>query len=118
MSKLSRVQGVTIFEVDQEYDSLDELKLSQLGTELLAAVEQAQPPALLLDLTQTTFIGSSFLGLAIRAWKRLRDRNGRMALCHVNELCSEVLHASKLDSIWDVYPNRDEAIQRMSEKSA
>ncbi len=116
MSNITRVDGVTVFEIDQEYDSLDEQTLNELGTKLLAAVEQADPPVLLLDLTRTTFIGSSFLGVSIRAWKRLRDRHGRMALCHVNDLCREVLKASKLDSIWDVYPTREEAVLQMSKE--
>lgn len=116
MSNITRVDGVTIFEIDKEYDSLDEQTLNELGAKLLAAVEQAEPPVMLLDLTRTTFIGSRFLGVTIRAWKRLRDRHGRMALCHVNDLCSEVLKASKLDSIWDVFPTRDEAVLQMSKE--
>ena len=109
MSHVSQVDGVTIFTVDREYDSLDDRKVSEFSALLMGAVERADPPVLLLDLGETTFIGSSFLGVVVRAWKRVRDRQGRMALCHVNPLCSEVLHASKLDTIWDIYPARDEA---------
>lgn len=116
MANITRVDGVTIVEVDQEYDSLDERKLSELGAQLLAAVDQAEPPVLLLDLTRTTFIGSSFLGVAIRAWKRLRDRSGRLALCHVNELCREVLQASRLDTIWELFPSREEALRELAKE--
>ncbi|HUY91331.1 MAG TPA: STAS domain-containing protein [Pirellulales bacterium] len=109
MPHVSQVDGVTIFNVDPQFDSLDDRKVSEFSALLTGAVERADPPVLLLDLSDTTFIGSSFLGVLVRAWKRLRDREGRMALCHVNELCGEVLHASKLDTIWDIYPTRDEA---------
>lgn len=108
MTHVSQVDGVTIFHVDREYDSLDDCKVGGFSAELMRAVEQAERPVLLLDLTDTTFIGSSFLGVLVRAWKRLRDQHGRMALCHVNELCGEVLHASKLDTIWEIYPSREE----------
>ncbi len=118
MSEIIRTHGVTVFEVDQEYDSLDERALGELSTQLLNVVETANPPVLLLDLARTKFIGSSFLGVLIRAWKRLRDRNGQMALCNVNNLCSEVLQASKLNSIWDVYGTREAAIQGLAAESA
>lgn len=110
MTRVLQVGGVTIFSVDREYDSLDDRMVSDFSTQLNGAIEQVDPPVLLLDLSDTTFIGSSFLGVLVRAWKRIRERNGQMALCHVNELCSEVLHASKLDTIWGIYPTRDAAV--------
>ena len=114
MTRLSQIDGVTIFSVDREYDSLDDSRVSEFSALLTGAVERADPPVLLLDLTNTTFIGSSFLGVLVRAWKRIRDRRGQMALCHVNPLCGEVLHASKLDTIWDIYPTRDEALRALA----
>lgn len=118
MSNVTRVRGVTVYEIDEDYDSLDDDKLEELSAQILAAVEAADPPALLLDLGRTKFIGSRFLGILIRAWKRLRDRSGHMALCRVNDLCDEVLRASKLNTIWDVYATRDEAVQALAKESA
>ncbi|HEV3021306.1 MAG TPA: STAS domain-containing protein, partial [Pirellulales bacterium] len=82
---------------------------------LLGAVATAEPPALVVDLSRTRFIGSSFLGVLIRAWKRLRDRDGRMALCCVPANCTEVLRVSKLDSVWSIYPTRDDAVREVVE---
>ncbi|HEV3341141.1 MAG TPA: STAS domain-containing protein [Pirellulales bacterium] len=110
MTRIQKQEGITVLEIGTEYDSLDVAKINEFGGELLAAVAEAEPPKVLLDLRATTFIGSSFLGLLIRAWKRLRDRQGTLALCHVNDVCGEVLHASKLDMIWQVFPDRDAAI--------
>jgi anti-anti-sigma factor len=113
MAKVYKQEGITVVEVDAEYDSLDVAKLNMFGDELLAAVAGAEPPKVLLDMHRTTFIGSNFLGLLIRAWKRLRDRKGELALCQVNEVCSEVLRASKLDMIWQVFPDRDAAVGQL-----
>jgi anti-anti-sigma factor len=110
MTKIENQEGITVVEVGTAYDSLDVAKINEFGSELLSAIAQAEPPKILLDLRATTFIGSSFLGLLIRAWKRLRDRHGTLALCHVNDVCGEVLRASKLDMIWQVFPDRDAAI--------
>jgi anti-anti-sigma factor len=113
MAKIHTQEGITVVEVDAQYDSLDVAKLNEFGNELLAAVAHADPPKVLLDMRRTTFIGSNFLGLLIRAWKRLRDRHGELAICQVNEVCGEVLRASKLDMIWQVFPDRDAAISRL-----
>jgi anti-anti-sigma factor len=115
MTCVSQVGGVTIFSVDREYDSLDDRKVSEFSSQLTGAIELVNPPVLLLDLSDTTFIGSSFLGVLVRVWKRIRERNGRMALCHANELCSEVLHASKLDTIWNTYSTRDAAVRALAD---
>ncbi len=113
MAKVSRQEGVTIVEIDAQYDSLDVARLNEFGDQLLTAVAAADPPKVLLDMGRTTFIGSNFLGLLIRAWKRLRDRKGELALCCVNEVCGEVLRASKLDMIWQVYSDRETAVTNL-----
>ncbi|HVX10749.1 MAG TPA: STAS domain-containing protein [Pirellulales bacterium] len=113
MARVYKQEGITIVEIDAEYDSLDIVKLNDLGQVLLGAVAQADPPKVLLDMGRTTFIGSHFLGLLIRAWKRLRDRHGELAVCHVNEVCGDVLRASKLDMIWQIFPDRDTGVARL-----
>jgi anti-sigma B factor antagonist len=113
MAKVYKQEGITIVEVDAEYDSLDVAKLNEFGDQLLSAVAGAEPPKVLLDMRNTTFIGSNFLGVLIRAWKRLRDRQGELALCQVNDVCGDVLRASKLDMIWQVFPDRDGAVAQL-----
>lgn len=114
MTKVLTDTGLTLIEVDTHYDSLDEAKLDQFRKLLLSAVDQAEPPVVLLDLAGATFIGSTFLGILVRAWKRLRDRQGRLALCHVNQVCGDVLQASKLDTIWEVFPSRADAVRELT----
>lgn len=114
MTQVLKQPGVTIVEVDTSYDSLEEAKLDQFGKLLLSAVDQAEPPVVLLDLREAPFVGSSFLGILVRAWKRLRDRHGRLALCHVNQVCGDVLSASKLDTIWEIFPTRAEAVRQLT----
>jgi anti-sigma B factor antagonist len=117
MNDVQKQEGITIVEVGVEYDSLDVAKINEFGSTLLSAVAQADPPKVLLDLSATNFIGSSFLGLLIRAWKRLRDRRGTLALCHVNDICGDVLRASKLDMIWQIFPDREAAIRQLQQEA-
>lgn len=114
MTKIVKQPGVTIVELDTSYDSLEEAKLDQFSKLLLSTVDRAEPPIVLLDLAGAPFVGSTFLGVLVRAWKRLRDRHGRLALCHANQVCGDVLRASKLDTIWEIFPGRDEAVRELA----
>jgi anti-anti-sigma factor len=104
----------TLVEVEGVCDSLDEARIADFQDMLLLAAERADPPVLLLDLAGARFVGSAFLAVVIRAWKRLRDRQGKLLLCNPDEPCASVLSVSKLDTIWDIYPSRDQALRALA----
>ncbi len=114
MGNVVQQDGVTIIDLDERYDSLDDQALEQLGDALLTAVSGNSPPALLVDLSNTRFIGSRFIGLLVRAWKRVQDRQGRMGLCCIPPFCREALISTRLyDTLWTPYETREEAIKAM-----
>jgi len=88
--------------------------LAESGKVLLAEAVRAEPPRLLLDLSGTELIGSRFVELLVQTWKRLRQRGGIMALCGVQPFCSEVLRTTKLDTLWNSYPTRDDGVAALS----
>lgn len=114
MASLCRQNGITVVELDERYDSLDEETLGHLSDLLLEAASESDPPALLIDFSQTEFVGSLFIGLLVRVWKRIRDRNGSMGLCCIPAFCREALTAARLyDTLWTPYGTREEAIAAM-----
>lgn len=110
MTKVLREQDVTVVELEAEYDSFDMLRLQQVHDLLVALAQTVSPPWLVLDLSQTRFMGSAFLEAVFRAWKRLQERHGRFALCCLHPYCAEVLQATRLDQLWASYPTRAEAV--------
>lgn len=114
MVAVSRQNDVTILALSGEYDSLDTAGIEAFAAQLRAQVEGAQPPRLLLDLSQTKFIGSSFLEALLQAWKQLQERSGRLALCGLTPFCSDVLKAAQLDTLWGIYDTRAEALQALA----
>jgi anti-anti-sigma factor len=118
MSHVTQSQGVTIIELGASYDSLDERSLEEFGEVLLAEATYADPPRLLLDLSSTAFIGSSFIELLVQAWKRLKHRRGDMALCAPQPFCAEVLRVARLDTIWPIHASRRDALAAMSRSEA
>jgi len=110
MYRVIRQQGVTVIELDPSYHSLDDETLGEFGRSLLTEADQADPPRLLLDLSHTSYVGSGFIELLVRVWKRVKMRGGIMALCGLRPFCAEVLGVTRLDTIWPIYPHRSEAI--------
>lgn len=110
MSCVIRMQDLTILELDRDFASLNEDGLVEFGGILLSEATYAEPPRLLLDFAQTQFIGSRFIELLVRAWTRLKRRQGSTVLCNLQPLCREVLHITRLDTLWETYPARDTAV--------
>jgi anti-sigma B factor antagonist len=115
MLRISREQQITIVEFGKSYDSLDLQKLDEARSSLLDEADHAEPPLVVLDFARTTFIGSSFIELLVRAWKRLKQRGGLMTLCNLNPFCEEVFHVSRLDLLWQICPSRQAAIDALRE---
>jgi anti-anti-sigma factor len=110
MVQVTQEQGVTVVVAGPSYTALQYRELEEFGEALLCEASQTTPPRLVVDLSQTDFIGSSFIELLVRAWKRLKNRNGTMALCAVHPYCREILRVSRLDTIWPIYGTRTEAV--------
>lgn len=114
MNRVIDAQGITVIELGPRYESLDQASLMEFGGLLLSEASHASPPLLVLDLSQTTYIGSSFIELVVRAWKRLKSRRGTLALCGVQPFCAEVLQITRLDRLWPTYATRGEALAALA----
>ena len=71
ISESARVleSDVTVIRLEKDYGSSQFLKLTKLETQLQAALSPS-PKALLLDLSDTAFIGAAFLSVLIRCCTR------------------------------------------------
>ena len=110
MMQVARQKDVTVIRLGSSYESLNADALDEVGSLLLTEATTAEPPRMVLDLSETRFIGSTFIELLVRAWKRLTERGGGLALCGLQPFCVEVLHVTRLDMLWPTYPSREEAI--------
>jgi anti-anti-sigma factor len=105
--------GVTVVVLNESYDNLDDAALKADSDFLLEAASTVDPPLLVLDMSNTKFFASEFLGRLFRVWQRLQKRKGKLAVCAASELCGEILSVTRVDSIWTVTKTRDEAIEQI-----
>ena len=59
---------------------------------------------------------STMLGALIKLWRSMTVVQGRLALCNVSAAEQEVLTATRLDSVWSIYPTRAAAIATIGDR--
>ena len=72
---------------------------------------------IVVDLTNTTFLDSTALGVLIGAVKRLRSRDGALAIVNVDENIAKTFEITGLDQIFTIRATRDEALDALDEAS-
>ncbi|MGH2942849.1 MAG: STAS domain-containing protein [Solirubrobacteraceae bacterium] len=78
--------------------------------QVLAESIEAGRIRIIVDLTETTFLDSTALGVLIGAVKRLRSRDGALAIVNIDENIAKTFEITGLDQIFTIVPTRDEAI--------
>ena len=63
-----------------------------------------------VDLTKTTFIDSTALGVIIRGVERLKQRDGRLVVVCADPNIVKIFEVTGLNRIFSVYDSRDEAL--------
>jgi anti-sigma B factor antagonist len=106
---VSRVGNTTVVKLHGPRIT-DQVYVSELGDELVAVLEAADPPDLLIDLNDVEFLSSSVLGKLIRLLKRVRDKNGRLRLCSIRPSILEVFEITQLHKVFEIYPDAEEAL--------
>ena len=65
---------------------------------------------LVVDLSATTFIDSSSLGVLIGAHRRLKQRNGSLVVVCDNEAIVKTFKITGLDGVFTLVPSLDDAL--------
>jgi len=88
---------------------IDLFTAPDLKATLLGAIESGKS-RIVVDLTETTFLDSTALGVLIGAIKRLRARDGALTLVNVDPNIAKTFEITGLDQIFVISASRDEAI--------
>jgi anti-sigma B factor antagonist len=63
-----------------------------------------------VDLTETTFIDSTALGVLLRGVERLRQKGGRLTVVCVDPNMTKIFEVTGLNRIFSIYGTREEAL--------
>jgi anti-sigma B factor antagonist len=91
---------------------IDLFTAPELKTVLSEAVEAGRT-RIVVDLTETSFLDSTALGVLIGAVKRLRSRDGVLTIVNTDANIAKTFEITGLDQIFTIRPTRDEAIRAL-----
>jgi anti-sigma B factor antagonist len=91
---------------------IDLFTAPELKAVLSEAVEAGRT-RIVVDLTETSFLDSTALGVLIGAVKRLRSRDGVLTIVNTDPNIAKTFEITGLDQIFTIRPTRDEAIRAL-----
>lgn len=96
---------------------IDLFTAPDLKAALSAAIESGHL-RIVVDLTDTTFLDSTALGVLIGAVKRLRSRDGRLTIVNVDDNIAKTFEITGLDQIFPISQTRADAIEALDADEA
>ena len=67
----------------------------------------------LVDFSQTGYIDSSGLGVLVSLSKKIREAGGALRLANLNDDLKTLFELTKLDTLFQIASNRDEALRSL-----
>ena len=87
-----------------------DLHLSPEITRSLEAMAEKRPERIVIDLSLATYIDSAGLAALIIAMQKTEAYGGKFFLAGVHETVLSVLESSRLDQIFQIFPDVDAAL--------
>ncbi len=111
--KITAEADVKIVELMDE-KLLDESTIAGIGERVCALAAAEDTPRLVLDFANVGHMSSSALGMLITLHKRVREKNGRLALCNISPSIHEVFVITRLNEVFTICDDRDAAVDSVA----
>lgn len=105
-TELRFIRNVPVLDVVGE---IDIYTTPQFKEELTAVIDRGFP-SIVVNMRKVSYMDSSGFSALLSATKRLRPINGSLHLCCCNDGIRRMLQITRLDSIFGVYANEDDAV--------
>lgn len=89
---------------------VDILTSSEIRSKL-AEVARAKINMLIVDLDKVAYMDSSGLATFLEGLKSMKEYGGILRLANVPERIGKVLHLMRLDQVFEIYENVEEAVK-------
>lgn len=104
--QVSKLDSVTLMEVSGRIDSMT---ANELGDALTQAIAGGGT-RLVLDLSSVEYMSSAGLRELVSAYKKTQREAGDLRLAQPSHRVQEILEMAGLDSVFQIFPNRTEAV--------
>ena len=95
---------------------LDEAVIQDVGDELFDLVDKQYKTKLLLNFENVEYLSSAALGKLITLNKRIKEENGELKLCNIIPEIFEVFRITKLNRLFEIYDEMEQALRRFKRR--
>ena len=108
MLRVAEIDGITLVTL-LEHRMLGEEEIQELGDQLFGLVDKDQRRKLVLDFERVESLPSAALGKLFKLKKKLANLHGTLKLCSICPELLEVFKITRLDTVFDIYPDASSA---------
>lgn len=102
-----QLEGRVIFDVSGDIDLANSPAMRKT---LLGEIKEKRTPKVLLNLKNVRYIDSSGIASLVEGLKASRDIGSRMILYGLSPAVREVMELSRLQRIFEIYDNEEQAL--------
>ena len=111
--KVSQIGAVTQIEfVDRNI--LDESNIQQISDEICGLIDDQPTPLVLIRFGNVEHLSSAALGALITINNRIKGKDGKLRLTEIDSQIREVFTITKLDKIFLIFDDADEAMASLT----
>lgn len=93
---------------------LEQADIEALEASIMPLVEQGGGMNLVISFADVKFLTSAVLGLLIRVSKKVYESDGQLKLCSIEPKILEIFKITRLDKVFDIYEDREQALQAVT----
>ncbi|RMD89255.1 MAG: anti-sigma factor antagonist [Calditrichaeota bacterium] len=107
----SKIDSVAIIEIEGEVD----LYSSPEVRKVIMRLTKNQTPTILVNLGKVSYMDSSGVATLVEGLQQANKYGGKLKLANLQDSVKEVFELSRLDKVFDIYDNVEEALQSLKE---
>ena len=106
---------VYIVECESNYLSDDRDAIDRAREALIDRVVELAEPRVVVDLSNTSYFGSAFVGLLFSLREKVARLGGRLVACGANDHCRDVLEVTRFTKVCPLFGSQSEAVRSLAE---
>jgi anti-anti-sigma factor len=110
---LETVDDVLVVSILTENIGFSDVQLPLELNHLFQRLSREDIHHVLVDFSRIEFFASSLLEILRKIWLRIKDKEGKMAMCCLSGTGLDIVHLSRFDTLWQIYPTRTEALMAL-----
>lgn len=107
--KTEAVDDIRVLKIRGEVD----LYSSPQVRKAIMTLTQQKSPIILIDLARVSYMDSSGIATLVEGLQQASKYKGKFAVVNLRSAVREVFELSRLDKVFDIFENQDEALAKL-----